>query len=509
LHLFSNRKKKRMTESNETNIEIDEQEQLRQKLLWTVKREVKQMMEEAVMKKCIHEENCSITTLSAAVEACLLHGLKRRAVGLFKTSTTMALLQKIAKTCPSAAEVVKIIDDDNRLNDEPSSLVSLSRKISSITQIQAISIEDTRRRSPRSAVYTRYLWIRTALIHRSLHKIVEYIVNDSSKYYEPYALVCNSVQGPILASLLAGPCALEFTRVKTSDHLWTDPHADELVQRHRMHSTNRPNVHPTTMMMNMNNSLKYRPNSQVKCPGNSSGEETQRHNQLISINPARDYVESLHQNAKSQLIYGKNNVFVQPISGHDPIPGYFSLHNNRHGLTLKWTPNQLMNGYDIGTKTSKSNSPETEECETPNTIDSPKKYSVYWDYAISINMSTIVYLHCHQHVDGDRIVFVGRDGVQYPPFHMKDKGGHLLAFLTCLESGLAPNGQLDPPLGYEKGQGKILPKLHRRTERPQPAISLSTSDDDTSGQINSDITDEDTSSLTGDYVFRLVFLTDR
>jgi hypothetical protein len=57
-------------------------------------------------------------------------------------------------------------------------------------------------------------------------------------------------------------------------------------------------------------------------------------------------------------------------------------------------------------------------------------------------------------VDGDRIVFVGRDGVQYPPFHIKDKGGHLLAFLTCLESGLAPHGQLDPPLGYEKGQGK-------------------------------------------------------
>lgn len=63
----------------------------------------------------------------ATVEACLLHGLKRRAVGLFKTSTTMALLQKIAKTCPAAAEVVKIIDDDNRQNEEPSSLLSLSR----------------------------------------------------------------------------------------------------------------------------------------------------------------------------------------------------------------------------------------------------------------------------------------------------------------------------------------------------------------------------------------------
>ena len=56
-------------------------------------------------------------------------------------------------------------------------------------------------------------------------------------------------------------------------------------------------------------------------------------------------------------------------------------------------------------------------------------------------------------VDGDRIVFVGRDGVQYPPLHIKHKGGHLLAFLSCLESGLAPHGQLDPPLSYEKDQG--------------------------------------------------------
>ncbi|CAF5121473.1 unnamed protein product, partial [Rotaria socialis] len=49
-----------------------------------------------------------------------------------------------------------------------------------------------------------------------------------------------------------------------------------------------------------------------------------------------------------------------------------------------------------------------------------------------------------------------------------DRGGHLLAFLTCLESGLASDGQLDPPLAYEKGQGKVLPKLHHHTERPQP-----------------------------------------
>jgi hypothetical protein len=50
--------------------------------------------------------------------------------------------------------------------------------------------------------------------------------------------------------------------VKTSDHIWTDPHADELVQRHRMHSNNRTAVNQATMMMNMNNALKYRPSLQ-------------------------------------------------------------------------------------------------------------------------------------------------------------------------------------------------------------------------------------------------------
>lgn len=35
--------------------------------------------------------------------------------------------------------------------------------------------------------------------------------------------------------LTVGPCALEYTKMKTADHFWTDPSADELVQRHRIH----------------------------------------------------------------------------------------------------------------------------------------------------------------------------------------------------------------------------------------------------------------------------------
>ena len=54
---------------------------------------------------------------------------------------------------------------------------------------------------------------------------------------------------------------------------------------------------------------------------------------------------------------------------------------------------------------------------------------------------------------GGTIVLVGQDGVQHPPIHFP-KGGHLLAFLSCLENGLLPHGQLDPPLWSQRGKGK-------------------------------------------------------
>lgn len=62
---------------------------------------------------------------------------------------------------------------------------------------------------------------------------------------------------------------------------------------------------------------------------------------------AKDYVESLHQNSRATLLYGKNNVMVLPLSSDviKPIPGYLSLHQTAHSLTIKWTPNQLMNGF--------------------------------------------------------------------------------------------------------------------------------------------------------------------
>ena len=56
---------------------------------------------------------------------------------------------------------------------------------------------------------------------------------------------------------------------------------------------------------------------------------------------------------------------------------------------------------------------------------------------------------------GGTVVLVGQDGVQRPPIHFP-KGGHLLAFLSCLENGLLPHGQLDPPLWSQRGKGRDL-----------------------------------------------------
>ena len=73
------------------------------------------------------------------------------------------------------------------------------------------------------------MWIRLALYERRLSKIIDYLVSNANLFYDRDALVADSDFGSILSSLLVGPCALEFTRAKTADHYWSDPHADELV----------------------------------------------------------------------------------------------------------------------------------------------------------------------------------------------------------------------------------------------------------------------------------------
>uniref|UniRef100_A0A8C4YN72 Small G protein signaling modulator 2 n=1 Tax=Gopherus evgoodei TaxID=1825980 RepID=A0A8C4YN72_9SAUR len=380
--------------------------------------QVKQIMEEAVTRKFVHEDSSHIIALCGVVEACLLHMLKRRAAGFLRTDKVAALFTKVGKTYAVAGDICKKVQElqqqaEGRKN-QPNGQESLKRQGSTSSKTPVLT--------PQAI---RHIWVRTALIEKVLDKIVQYLVDNCSKYYEREALLADPVYGPILASLLVGPCALEYTKLKTADHYWTDPSADELVQRHRIHGAHGRQDSPSK-----------RPALGIRKRHSSGSMSEDRF-----AASAREYVESLHQNSRTHLLYGKNNVLVQPKDDMEAILGYLSLHQSADSLTLKWTPNQLMNG---------------------TLRDSELERSVYWDYALIVPFSQIVCIHCHQQPEsGGTLVLVSQDGIQRPPLHFP-QGSHLLAFLSCLENGLLPRGQLDPPLWSQQGKGKVFPKLRKR-----------------------------------------------
>ncbi|XP_025903624.1 small G protein signaling modulator 2 isoform X3 [Nothoprocta perdicaria] len=416
----------------------------KEKLLWNVKKEVKQIMEEAVTRKFVHEDSSHIIALCGVVEACLLHMLKRRAAGFLRTDKVAALFTKIGKTYAIAGDICKKVQElqqqvESRKN-QTNGQESLKRQGSTTSKTPVLT--------PQAI---KHIWVRTALIEKVLDKIVQYIVDNCSKYYEKEALLADPVCGPILASLLVGPCALEYTKLKTTDHYWTDPSADELVQRHRIHGVHGRQDSPSK-----------RPALGIRKRHSSGSTSEDRF-----AASAREYVESLHQNSRTHLLYGKNNVLVQPKDDLEAIPGYLSLHQSADSLTLKWTPNQLMNGT-LG--------------------DSELERSVYWDYALIVPLSQIVCIHCHQQPESrGTLVLVSQDGTQRPPLHFP-QGGHLLAFLSCLENGLLPRGQLEPPLWSQQGKGKVFPKLRKRNSNRSVDLE--------------EVPVEDSAT---DYVFRIIY----
>ncbi|TEA28460.1 hypothetical protein DBR06_SOUSAS2010083 [Sousa chinensis] len=377
-----------------------------------------------------------------AVEVCLLHQLRRRAAGFLRSDKMAALFTKVGKACPVAGEVCHKVQELQQQVEGRKPLAgsreTQQRQGSASGKAPALSLQAL-----------KHIWVRTALIEKVLDRVVQYLVENCSKYYEKEALLADPVFGPILASLLVGPCALEYTKLKTADHYWTDPSADELVQRHRIRGP-----------PNRQDSPAKRPALGIR-KRHSSGSASE--DRLAAC--AREYVESLHQNSRTRLLYGKNNVLVQPKGDVEAVPGYLSLHQSAGSLTLKWTPNQLMNGT-LG--------------------DSELEKSVYWDYALVVPFSQIVCIHCHQQKNGGTLVLVSQDGIQRPPLHFP-QGGHLLSFLSCLENGLLPRGQLEPPLWTQQGKGKVFPRLRKR-----------------SSMRSVDVEDVGSGRAT-DYVFRIIY----
>lgn len=86
---------------------------------------------------------------------------------------------------------------------------------------------------------------------------------------------------------------------------------------------------------------------------------------------AMNYFQYFDQKILNYLAF----VLLFFFSQHEehPIAGYLSLHKSNESLLLKWTPNKLMSG----------------SCE--------REKSQFWDYALTVNLNDVVYIHCHQH----------------------------------------------------------------------------------------------------------------
>lgn len=141
-----------------------------------------------------------------------------------------------------------------------------------------------------------------ALFGKKLTKIIDYLVCNATRYYERDSLVADPDYGSILSSLLVGPCALDFSRAKSPEMFWSDTPADELVQRHRISSGQQPMSSCTRPILNFKRSLN-----------SSEDASTGSFKSTSSVSVAKDYVESLHQNSRATLLYGKNNVLVLPV----------------------------------------------------------------------------------------------------------------------------------------------------------------------------------------------------
>ena len=422
-------------------------------LLDGVKKECKKLMEEAVTKKFVHTDSSSVTSLCGIIECCLVYKLKKRAGGLLPaTNNSDYILMKLAKYCDTAASVAKISTDLTNVGKEKTSSASIYEKRSDSHYLT----ENKLNGYTSTSFNTKYLWIRVALLEKALTTIVGSLIEHWREFYEPDALLADKVLGPSLVWLLDGPCSVDFSKMKTPDCLYSDPSSYELVQRHHICSS-----------PSMSHTLKVTVPRRRRLFSVSSIKDNP---ELLGVPLlAREHVESLHQNQVSTLLYGKNNVELSSVDFHSPIQGYLSLHKSVESLLLKWTPNPMLHSNDV-----------------PVTMEK----SQFWGQVITIDLVDVVYIHCHDAGDsGGIIVLVSQDGVQLPPLSFPTSAS-LYTFLTCLDQGLNPDGQLDPPL-FNKGNFFIKwPKLRKNMFPNKLVDALKEKEKEESG--------------TQDFVFRIV-----
>ncbi|KAH9287290.1 Small G protein signaling modulator 1 [Echinococcus granulosus] len=518
-------------------------------LIENLKQKVKILAEESVTRNFIHEQSSNITAFCAAVDDCLRFGLILKKPVLFnREPPTYSLLKEVAKSLPEARDIVRRVQE---FEESAGGYGGYGH----VFNVTSPSSTDSVRRNvtPASGALPKHLWIRIALFQKSLCQIVDYLVENATSHYERVSIIAHPFDSQLFADLLRGPSTHDYTRIRTSDHLWTDPSAGELMQRKMIYSAGvqtaqqqqqgtvdggvvaaaqkrlseerapkhsrsrlRPHprlsldsgigaapsaghfqplsadapgifslhfepdvISPASLLYQVSSSPPIVHDSKRTSTSEVTGDENctdegitfdsfateephvrHYHHQPHSIfSPglsvqkliqAKDYVESLHQNERAPLLYGKNNILVQPSMSTTRISGYLSIHktglDDDSGLELKWAPNRAM-----------SVPQESEEQQRPHggsrpygSADNASRLllheSSYWDFALDIDIKKVVYIHCHRHysdADSGTVILVRADGVQYPPLTFP-AFSQVISFIQCLETHLAPKGSLKP-----------------------------------------------------------------
>ncbi|CAL8089371.1 unnamed protein product [Calicophoron daubneyi] len=235
----------------------------------------------------------------------------------------------------------------------------------------------------------------------------------------------------------------------------------------------------------------------------------------ISSSPAGG-ADSLYQPRRHNLLYAKNNVLtgckkarsslinLLKLGDTKTAAGYFALYSNLESVNIRWTSNALLlqasNHLTTNCSTNLTNrvqkTPHVESDKTKSSSPDFLKPDEHWtnkevDDMISENpevihasdkeegdqtngcasrtyhepnssstslstlniaMDLVEYIHCHQGSNETKMVLIGTDGIQYPPFRLPGGCKPTEDFLSALEQGLSPRSKLEATLKLDENR---------------------------------------------------------
>ncbi|CAH8845845.1 unnamed protein product [Trichobilharzia szidati] len=474
-------------------------------LLHGLKLSVKTLMEHAAVCRSVPEDSTVVIDFCEIVHECLRIGLKTSPIPFSQCPSTFSILYKISHQCEAASTVIdKFMKYKNNTNNnncnnttnnkshaETKTGTNIHRSQSSgptnrtgdKLHLGNIIFHHVDKRNkiyerksltgkklcPKLSYNSKIAWIHFALIERLLESIVRHICKEAKDLYNSDSIIANECEVNVFLSLLSGPCAISYTTTIHEDYYWSNLHADELIERQRFTSITTQN-----QIIGRSSQVCQKTKS---CFPESYKSVEQKFEKLTRIGNSSSLsdssftdnsVDSLYQTRKSTLLYGKNNVM---LGDEQRAPGYLELINSSNDILIRWTSNELLlQASDIksyrchtGEQDSEksllddqleklSNTESTNTDEHSSMSNPPEdnntridKYRTIQYDVVTISVNKIEYVHLHRGGSHEyRIIFIGLDGIAYPPVGLQGGLKAVYDFLVCLDNGLKPNACLNP-----------------------------------------------------------------